>query len=186
MADLFQLREKEIFETLRKLKDRNFVLIGGYAVNAYTLPRFSVDCDIVIYKDDLESIAKDLLVHNCDSMHSVKKMDVPILSLTPQEIFNVIQKWNNCSHVVITGGEPMLQLDELKRLMHLLHRYDITIETNGTIFNDTIKPKLWSISPKTRNSYINKDNEVSKIVFVKNNTYDHLKLFLASAKATHS
>ena len=43
-----QLREKEIFETLKKLNGINFVVIGGYAVNAYTLPRFSVDCDIVI------------------------------------------------------------------------------------------------------------------------------------------
>ena len=43
-----QLREKEIFETLRKIKEYKFAVIGGYAVNAYTLPRFSVDCDIVV------------------------------------------------------------------------------------------------------------------------------------------
>ncbi len=61
MVNLFQLREKEIFETLKKLKDQKFVLIGGYAVNAYTRPRFSVDCDIVIYRDDFEDIKKDLL-----------------------------------------------------------------------------------------------------------------------------
>lgn len=60
MADLFQLREKEIFETLKKIRARKFVLIGGYAVNAYTFPRFSVDCDIVIYKEDFEGIKKDL------------------------------------------------------------------------------------------------------------------------------
>jgi hypothetical protein len=35
------------------LKGCDFVIIGGYAVNAYTLPRFSVDCDIVI-KDENE------------------------------------------------------------------------------------------------------------------------------------
>lgn len=45
---MLQIREKEVFETLRKLKGMEFVVIGGYAVNAYTLPRFSVDCDIVI------------------------------------------------------------------------------------------------------------------------------------------
>ena len=49
-----QLREKEIFETLKKIKKREFVVIGGYSVNAYTLPRFSVDFDIVI-KDHEES-----------------------------------------------------------------------------------------------------------------------------------
>jgi len=46
--ELLQIREKEIFETLKKIKKSEFVVIGGYAVNAYTLPRFSVDCDIVI------------------------------------------------------------------------------------------------------------------------------------------
>ena len=43
-----QLREKEIFNILDSIKNNNFVVIGGYAVNAYTMPRFSVDCDIVI------------------------------------------------------------------------------------------------------------------------------------------
>ena len=46
--DMLQLREKEIFETLRKIRNFKFVVIGGYAVNAYALPRFSVDCDIVV------------------------------------------------------------------------------------------------------------------------------------------
>ncbi|MBI2557709.1 hypothetical protein HYW20_00135 [Candidatus Woesearchaeota archaeon] len=42
-----QLREKEVFDALNQIKNYKFVVIGGYAVNAYTLPRFSVDCDIV-------------------------------------------------------------------------------------------------------------------------------------------
>src|SRR3989344_277414 len=57
-----QLREKEIFETLKRIKKNNFVVIGGYAVNAYTLPRFSVDCDIVIKnRKELEKIEEALL-----------------------------------------------------------------------------------------------------------------------------
>ncbi len=52
--NLFQARETEIFETLKQLKGCSFVIIGGYAVNAYALPRFSVDCDIVL-KDDSET-----------------------------------------------------------------------------------------------------------------------------------
>ena len=56
-----QLREKEVFETLKKIKKCKFVVIGGYAVNAYTLPRFSVDCDIVV-ENEIESkkIGKEL------------------------------------------------------------------------------------------------------------------------------
>lgn len=51
--EALQRREREIFETLRHLKEFSFVIIGGYAVNVYTLPRFSVDCDIVV-KDEQE------------------------------------------------------------------------------------------------------------------------------------
>lgn len=46
--DLFSLRESEIFESLGQLKGLNFAAVGGYAVSAYTLPRFSVDCDLVV------------------------------------------------------------------------------------------------------------------------------------------
>ncbi len=61
-TDLFSLREKEIFETLKKIKSFKFVIIGGYAVNAYTLPRFSVDCDIVVKdKDELDNVEQELL-----------------------------------------------------------------------------------------------------------------------------
>lgn len=60
--EMLQIREKEVFETLKKINKYNFVIIGGYAVNCYTLPRFSVDCDIVV-KDDLElnKIEKELI-----------------------------------------------------------------------------------------------------------------------------
>ncbi|MBI5881026.1 hypothetical protein HZB90_02755 [archaeon] len=50
----FEAREKEIFETLKRIKNHDFVVVGGYSVNAYTLPRFSTDCDIVV-KDESES-----------------------------------------------------------------------------------------------------------------------------------
>ncbi|HLD05497.1 MAG TPA: hypothetical protein VJG90_07290 [Candidatus Nanoarchaeia archaeon] len=61
IQNLFPLREEEIFKTLRELKNYDFVVIGGYAVNAYTLPRFSVDCDIVISdENELKKIEKTL------------------------------------------------------------------------------------------------------------------------------
>jgi hypothetical protein len=58
----FEIREKEIFGTLKMIKNHDFVVVGGYAVNAYTLPRFSTDCDIVV-KDESESkkIGSELL-----------------------------------------------------------------------------------------------------------------------------
>ena len=58
---MLQLREKEIFETLKKIKKHDFVVIGGYAINAYTLPRFSVDCDIVVKNSkESEKIGKEI------------------------------------------------------------------------------------------------------------------------------
>ena len=59
--ELLQLRENKIFDALKKIKNQKFAVIGGYAVNAYTLPRFSVDCDIVTEnKAETAEIAKEL------------------------------------------------------------------------------------------------------------------------------
>lgn len=61
MYDL-EKREKEIFKTLKKINSITFVVIGGYAVNVYALPRFSVDCDIVVRGDkDALKIGKILI-----------------------------------------------------------------------------------------------------------------------------
>ncbi len=63
--DQLQLREKEIFEILKSIKKFEFVIIGGYAVNAYALPRFSIDCDIVVKEQkELDKIIKELLKLN--------------------------------------------------------------------------------------------------------------------------
>lgn len=57
-----QLREKEIFETLKHLQKCSFVVIGGYAVNVYALPRFSIDCDIVVKnQQDVDAIIEMLI-----------------------------------------------------------------------------------------------------------------------------
>lgn len=62
IKDPLSLREEEIFKTLEELKGCDFVVIGGYAVNTYALPRFSVDCDIVIKdENELRKIEKILL-----------------------------------------------------------------------------------------------------------------------------
>lgn len=74
IKDLFSLREEEIFNTLRELKDCDFVIIGGYAVNAYALPRFSVGCDIVIKdENELKRIEKILRKIGYKKEHLPKK-----------------------------------------------------------------------------------------------------------------
>lgn len=63
------------------------------------------------------------------------------------------------SHIVITGGEPMLQQEGVLELLGLLHEADmynqVTIETNGTIMpsDDFYRYGVyWSVSPKLSNS----------------------------------
>ena len=49
-------RERRGIELLRIMGHTRFVLIGGYAVSSYGLPRFSVDLDIVVRATDVEPI----------------------------------------------------------------------------------------------------------------------------------
>lgn len=56
-------------------------------------------------------------------------------------------------HLVITGGEPMLQQDAVKALcmMATVHGYHTTIETNGTVFV-SCAADLICLSPKLKSS----------------------------------
>lgn len=72
-------------------------------------------------------------------------------SLNVEAIVDAATKWPT-SHVVITGGEPMI-FEEIHELCVELHRKKrhITIETAGTI-ERSVPCDLWSISPKLSNS----------------------------------
>lgn len=58
---MLQDREKLVLEVLEKIPKQNVVLIGGYAVNAYVPPRFSIDCDLVVLgkTGSIEAVLKD-------------------------------------------------------------------------------------------------------------------------------
>ena len=63
-------------------------------------------------------------------------------------------QWTRVQHVVITGGEPMIQKDLPDLVAALEDRgHFLTIETAGTIYDSQVKPQFFSISPKMRNSY---------------------------------
>ena len=49
-------RETEIIRLIKLLKGLDFIVVGGYAVDAYTLHRFSIDLDIVINGTDTKTI----------------------------------------------------------------------------------------------------------------------------------
>lgn len=80
------------------------------------------------------------------------------LQLDTIEVFNLVKhNIGDLNHVVLTGGEPMLQHKSLsvlaKRLKEEL-RLHLSIETNGTIFAEDVARHidLFSISPKLSNS----------------------------------
>lgn len=84
--------------------------------------------------------------------------DTPYASWQPEgedlsvdEIVRQVESWQ-CSHVVVTGGEPMLfaELIPLTQRLRDLGRH-ITIETAGTL-NLPVECDLMSISPKLSNS----------------------------------
>jgi hypothetical protein len=60
----FSKREKECFDLLNQIpKQKKYVVIGGYAVTSFGFPRFSVDLDITIPKNELPFF-KQLLSEN--------------------------------------------------------------------------------------------------------------------------
>lgn len=91
---------------------------------------------------------------------SETKCDTPHTSFYPEKIIadtdEIITKINSykCSHVVITGGEPMMQENDIVALANKINiNKKITIETNGTIFCDEVSDRVFfSISPKLSSS----------------------------------
>lgn len=83
-------------------------------------------------------------------------------------------------HVVITGGEPLLQ-KELGTLTNAFRSRGqiVTIETAGTIYDDSIVPNLWSVSPKLSNSMPTEHPRELQL-HKKNNTQHLLPNFLSS------
>ena len=65
-----------------------------------------------------------------------------------EELIRTIRPWHDCGFVILTGGEPSLQVDEA--LVEALHRegYFVAMETNGT--HDVPKTIDWvTVSPKS-------------------------------------
>ena len=75
MIKNFYNREKECFDFLKLLhKEMDYVVIGGYAVSSYGFPRFSVDLDIVISKNEESKYQK--LIIDIGFVLGIEKVDL--------------------------------------------------------------------------------------------------------------
>ena len=102
----------------------------------------------------------NLACHWCDTKYTWdwRNFDyqTEVMELDLDAVKGRIQAFN-CSHVVITGGEPLLQQAELEPLVESLaddgHTFEV--ETNGTIVPTTAMLRhigQWNVSPKLRTS----------------------------------
>ena len=111
----------------------------------------------------------------CDTPYTSHRPEKGINKSTKEwarDIINLLEETGNphdC-HLVITGGEPMLQRDEIANLVWDIHNLGyhpvITIETNGTIEPnfDLENRVFWSISPKLKTSCRFEGTDVPEIL----------------------
>ena len=78
-----------------------------------------------------------------------------VKEISIKEIREIIERFH-LRHLVITGGEPLMQQDDLAELLVFLKpEFYVEIETNGTILPNNALSALvdqWNVSPKTKNS----------------------------------
>ncbi len=86
----------------------------------------------------------------CDTKYAQDAAAGDISSVA--EIVRAVKKWP-CKHVVVTGGEPMIdaELPKLTRGLKVADKH-ITIETAGIAYIPDMPCDLMSISPKLSNS----------------------------------
>jgi 7-carboxy-7-deazaguanine synthase len=86
----------------------------------------------------------------CDSYHT--SWEPTHDWLTVEEIVAEVEAYEGATHVVLTGGEPMIHEESVALLNRLGDAgYHTTVETNGTVYRDA-HIDLASISPKLQSS----------------------------------
>ena len=93
----------------------------------------------------------------CDTTYAAYEVKGAYPMDTEDIYKTILQNSDAINHIVVTGGEPLLQANELKTLCHKLkqdNKFHITLETNATIFDENVANyiDLFSMSPKLASS----------------------------------
>lgn len=101
----------------------------------------------------------------CDTDFSEK------MQLSEEDVLEQVQIYDQCSTIVLTGGEPLAQ--DVEPLVTLLHDegYKIFLETNGT-FNTELDFDWITMSPKSE--ILLREWDEAKLVILKDETRDNL------------
>lgn len=101
--------------------------------------------------------------------------------LAVDEIVNKVNEFNLGS-VCITGGEPMIQLGPLKGLIKQLKRigYQITLETNGTIYDEWVFNNVDCVSMDVKPPSSGEQSNIS--IVKKLGPKDQVKIIIADDK----
>lgn len=91
----------------------------------------------------------------CDTAYTWQKGEGPLsLELSVEALRDKLMQYP-CKHLVITGGEPMLQQKEILGLLEMLPEWSVEIETNGTILpleKLVQRVEQFNVSPKLNHS----------------------------------
>jgi len=155
---IVMLRINEIFYTIQGEgpnmgRPSIFVRLAGCNLRCYW-------CDTQYTWLYSESLAEKVRSRIPDSVNNVEltvyNRDEESHKQAKDEILTKIYSYPG-THVVITGGEPLLQQAELQPLLaELIDKdYTIEIETNGTVNPSSLDlyPIRYNVSPKLENSY---------------------------------
>ena len=116
---------------------------------------------------NLRCVFKDSICDTAYSSFSPEKSLYSSMDELIEAFINLTKGHERVNHVVITGGEPLLQKDALKEFLTNIFKirkdWVVTIETNGTMpILDTLskdyKVSLYSVSPKLSTS-VDKDHK---------------------------
>ena len=122
----------------------------------------------------------------CDSIEVwMKAQSKEIKDILPSDCVKAIE---NGAHIILTGGEPMIQQKGLEALVNYIkenHNKEayFEVETNGTIMPNEFLLKnidLWNCSPKLRNSGMDTAMTFKSEVITKLNTKNTIFKFVVN------